>query len=547
MKKIFTFTVITALLIVASIRGFANPYTVTVDSPGQVKSKVNAAVGGAQNYNLITSLTVIGPMNKSDVTFLQELGEGPDYGGMGILQHLDITETSLPGNLLHDWAFARVAIKEMLMPNSVVTYDFKCFANTKIEYVKIGTSTSVLFQNPYHEYDYYDYSAFSNTPQMMTIEVAADNLYFTSVDGVLFSKDMKALVAYPTNRTGSSYTIPEGVEIIQYDAFGNTKNLRTVIFPNSLHTLSDYAFSGSQNLNTIVWGTGLETIGYSAFMWTTGMGEVSLPEGLKVVGYSAFFNAQMTKMTGPSTLLSIEQESFRGDGMSGNSLVTLDFSRCTKLTKISSTSFYDNFILSTVLLPEGLKVIGDAAFQNCYSIVNLVIPNSVETIQGNAFLMLSEMVPHQMKTVVLGKGIKNINGDAFGNCDKIREIWSLNPVPGTLANSGFEVALNHLATLYVPTGTKQAYQNANRWRDFSNIVEDDFTDVAPITANSAKVYTAVDYIVIENAAPLMDVSVFSMNGALMTKTQSQGSTLRIPANKGAYVVRVGTSSTKVVL
>lgn len=547
MKKIFTLTVITALFILASSGGYANPYTVTVDSPGELKTKVNAAVGGAQNYNLITSLTVIGPLNKPDVTFLQDLGESPDFGGLGILMHLDITETQLPNNTLHDFAFSRVSIKEILLPNSVVTYEWQCFFNSKVEYVRVGTSTSVLYENPGHTYNGYDYSAFTNTREMVTYEVAADNPHFKSIDGVIFSKDMKVLVSYPSNKADNAYTIPEGVEIVEYDAFGNARNLRSVTFPNSLHTLSDYAFSSVKDLGTINWGTGLETIGYSAFMWCTGMGELDLPEGLKTIGYSAFFNAQMTRVTGPSTLLSISHDSFRGDGLDGNSLVTLDFSKCTKLTKIEETSFYDNFILTNVYLPEGLKVIGSSSFQNCYSIVDLVVPNSVETIEESAFLMMAEYIPHQMKTVVLGTGLKTIQGDAFGNCDKIREIWSLNPVPATLANSGFETPLNYLATLYVPAGTKPVYESAARWRDFSNIVEDDFTAVDHLAANKAKVYAAVDHIVIENADALHDVSVYSINGMLISRTQSQGSILRIPANKGVYIVRVGTSSTKVVL
>ena len=547
MKKFFTLSVATVLLVLASLGGYANPYTITVDSPGQLKSKINAAVGGAQNYNLITSLTIIGALNASDFAFLQQLSEGPDDGGLGLLAYLDITQVQLPGNILPAFAFARVWVKELLLPNSVVTYEWQCFRNSKIEYIKIGTSTSVLYENIDNNYNYYDYTTFSGSHEMKTYEVAADNPHFTSVDGVIFSKDMKLLVNYPSNKSGSAYTIPDNVEMVGFDAFGNTRNLRSVTFPNSLQTISDYGFSGCQELNNIIWGTGLETIGYSAFMWATGLGELVLPEGLKTIGYSAFFNAQMTKVTGPSTLLSIESESFRGDGLDGNSLLTLDFSKCTLLQTIEETSFYDNFILKNVMLPEGLKVIGEASFQNCYSIEDLIIPNSVTTIMNNAFMMFSELFDHKMKKVTLGEGLQTIKSGAFEGCTKIKIIHSLNPNPPSLANDGFETPLNYLATLYVPIGAKQAYQNATRWRDFTNIVEGDFTDVEQITDNKARVYTTADHIVIEDSAPLQEVCVYSMNGALLSKTKSQGTTLRIPANKGVYVVTVGTISTKVVL
>ncbi|HHZ03050.1 MAG TPA: hypothetical protein GX396_08995 [Tissierellia bacterium] len=52
------------------------------------------------------------------------------------------------------------------------------------------------------------------------IYVDRQNPYFTSLDGVLFSKDMKTLIRYPGYRTGNSYTVPEGVEKIKEGKLG---------------------------------------------------------------------------------------------------------------------------------------------------------------------------------------------------------------------------------------------------------------------------------------------------------------------------------------
>lgn len=158
------------------------------------------------------------------------------------------------------------------------------------------------------------------------------------------------------------------------------------------------------------------------------MGELTLPEGLTKIVSSAFYDAGITKLTGPSTLTMLGYDCFRGDGFAGSTLVTVDFSNCTNLNTLTGSAFYDCHYLKNVTLPEGLKVIGDAAFQNCYSIEEITIPNSVQTIEVNTFWMFSELYQHELKKVILGSGLQQIQANAFGECGNIVEIYSLNPV-----------------------------------------------------------------------------------------------------------------------
>lgn len=59
----------------------------------------------------------------------------------------------------------------------------------------------------------------------MNINVDADNQSYKSVDGVLFSKNGKSILAYPGGRYGE-YDIPTGTEIIGQDAFPDAKSLK---------------------------------------------------------------------------------------------------------------------------------------------------------------------------------------------------------------------------------------------------------------------------------------------------------------------------------
>lgn len=74
------------------------------------------------------------------------------------------------------------------------------------------------------------------------VTVSKDNEYLTVVDGVLFSKDMKTLYYYPSTKTDSEYTIPDGVTEIRRNAFVNCLNLHSLTIPESVTTIRCMAF-----------------------------------------------------------------------------------------------------------------------------------------------------------------------------------------------------------------------------------------------------------------------------------------------------------------
>ena len=78
---------------------------------------------------------------------------------------------------------------------------------------------------------------------LKTIEVNEHNPYYCSVDGILFSKDMKTLIRYPERHDGEKYTVPNGVEVIAKDAFSNCAYLRNVALPDTVTYIGDEAFA----------------------------------------------------------------------------------------------------------------------------------------------------------------------------------------------------------------------------------------------------------------------------------------------------------------
>jgi hypothetical protein len=83
------------------------------------------------------------------------------------------------------------------------------------------------------------------------ITVHPDNPAFICVDGVLFSKYMTELHAYPLEKDGKIYDVPEGVRHIWHDAFKNARNLVGINVPDSVGWIGHNAFEGCLGLTKI--------------------------------------------------------------------------------------------------------------------------------------------------------------------------------------------------------------------------------------------------------------------------------------------------------
>jgi len=141
---------------------------------------------------------------------------------------------------------------------------------------------------------------------LKAIEVAPGNPSFCSVDGVLYSKDMKKLVTYPNAHTAeyadsgtllkkASYTVLPGTKIIGHCAFYKCYGLEKVLLPDSVEVIEERAFHKCDALADIDFPEGLVSIGKDAFLGCTGFQAVTLPSTLREIGEYAFYNAMNVK------------------------------------------------------------------------------------------------------------------------------------------------------------------------------------------------------------------------------------------------------------
>ena len=112
------------------------------------------------------------------------------------------------------------------------------------------------------------------------IEVSEDNPYLCSVDGVIYSKDMKTLVFYPSSKSETAFIVPDTVEVIREGAFSYAQNLKSVKLPYGVKIIKDSAFFGTKITDFELPET-LTDIEQYAFSENNSLTSITLPSSLK--------------------------------------------------------------------------------------------------------------------------------------------------------------------------------------------------------------------------------------------------------------------------
>ena len=143
----------------------------------------------------------------------------------------------------------------------------------------------------------------------------------------------------------------------------------------------------------------------------------------------------LTSVTIPNSVTIIEEQTFRG---------------CIGLTSVT--------------IGNSVTEIRQYAFENCDGLTSLTIPNSVTYIGMYAFSSCNNLT-----TVIIGSGIKEMK-HAFTYCDKLTDVYCLaEKVPYTVKRA-FEGSNINNAKLHVPASAIKAYQSAEPWSSFKEIV-----------------------------------------------------------------------------
>lgn len=154
--------------------------------------------------------------------------------------------------------------------------------------------------------------AFTVSTRLNAINVASDNLHFTSDNGILFSKDKSTLICYPGNKKDiTAYTVPEETEQIEGWAFYGCRSLTDIKLPEKIKSIADRTFMYCMELKNINIPREVTSIGSEAFKSCMSLEQIKLPSKVASIGNEAFrMCSKISTIEFPASIISIGDYAF---------------------------------------------------------------------------------------------------------------------------------------------------------------------------------------------------------------------------------------------
>lgn len=253
--------------------------------------------------------------------------------------------------------------------------------------IKYSEDKTILIKCPYSIEDEYilpdtitsiDPKAFRGCDKVSAI--IADNFNFISIDGVLYSRDMRRLIKYPQAKAGTYFETPESVQIIEPYAFTGCGLLEEIILPNTLSIL-----------------------GFGAFEYCIQLKNIIIPASVIRIEGRVFAVCKSLSTVDFNSICCESMENIETDSEGVSCSEALAFEGCTSLT--------------TIRIGENVTMIPDFAFSFCEYITSIILPESVVYIGRNSFSYCK-----QLEKIILTKSVTTIGKDAFFWCENLRTI-----------------------------------------------------------------------------------------------------------------------------
>ena len=292
-----------------------------------------------------------------------------------------------------------------------------------------------------------------------------------------------------------SVTFQEGIHSIGPRSFYDCSNLTSISFPKGLQELGINSFGLCSNLTSVIFSDGLKKIGNSSFYMCSKLASVTLPETLEIMEANCFWSCySIPRLTIPSSVLEIGPyvcPTMSVKFADGNSAIKIDDnafyrginnlywgrpleSMTFSLNDFSSLEFGNNITeipdgrfsgwgIRTLVIGNGVQVIGNQAFSGCNKIDNLKFGSALKSIGEEAFsgcTTISEVVlppslenicssafagNSKLKSIIMGHNVKTIGEKAYDGCPA-NSVYITAQTPPTAPNNTFS---NYTGKLYL--------------------------------------------------------------------------------------------------
>lgn len=331
---------------------------------------LNTLISASEKY-LKSSLKLTGSLDSDDIAFIRDMAGVDNRGNAtaGILKHLDISECNIVeggngytyysptqisnnytstisktiANTLPNGMFSKIGLVSVLLPESITVIDTYAF-NGNESLITVSIPNGVTINCGYNNMTGTPFG-FSN---IQSIIVDESNSKYKSIDGVLYDKQGKTLIAFPGGK--AIVTFPNTITSMAHYAFMGAQKLTEVVLPEGLTEVSNGLFRESKVVSVVI-PEGVTKLWSDVFLRCVNLKNVQLPESLNEIGGYVFNGSGIESITLPKNLSSFNNETF------GNCTQLREI-HCTRTTPPTLPSPYSQFAnldkLSIKLyVPEG--------------------------------------------------------------------------------------------------------------------------------------------------------------------------------------------------
>lgn len=342
--------------------------------------------------------------------------------------------------------------------------------------------------------------------------VFRNNTSITSFDELQYFTNLASIEDYAFENCSSltSISIPESVSSIGNWAFAYCSGLTKAEFASIEHLcniLYESAYSNplyyahhlyidGQEVKDVVIPNSVTSIGQYVFEGCSGPTSITIPNSVTNIGYCAFERSSgLTSITIPNSVVTIGEWAF---------------CHCSGLT--------------TAIIPNSVTTIGNAAFYDCPSLTSVTIGNRVTSIGSSAFNGCSSLT-----SITIPESVTNIGVSAFW-CSGLTRVNNQSEIPQSIDNN-YTFSNRANATLYVPYGCKTAYEAADYWKEFKEIIETNTVNVGSTGFATYCSPNAMDFSGVSGIKAYV-ASDFDSGTNTLTLTR----VTEVPAEEGLYIV-----------
>ena len=251
--------------------------------------------------------------------------------------------------------------------------------------------------------------------------------------GVIYSPDGKRLleISLLDRNSKSSYTVKDGTEVICDDAFISCKSLKSIVLPKSVELIGKAPFHiGTEIVShsdrfAVKDGLLIDLEEKRLIQCISNKEHIEIPGGIESIGDSAFYDCRgLQTIVLPQSIKVIGQAPFHAVNVQS-------------YTDMKIVSHSDKFVVKDGLFMDleekrlircvsnekhievydGIVSIGNNAFEGCRSLQSIILPDSVTAIGECGFVGCKSL-----QSIVLPNSVTVIGDNAFEGCKSLQTI-----------------------------------------------------------------------------------------------------------------------------